>query len=182
MPITPDLSDATLDSAEEAELDHYLDQAPNNIPDDNNLPINDSAMTDTVDKQEHADLPILTANINKTCLYELFYRRIKEKKRSLQQRMPRKKKDVEFDKLLKDLSVKRAYGSQMWLHYQKSRDISAALKITESTTSLRFSFSPKTDASTIKIDTLSKLNCWPWYVHNYDDKKKIHSLFFAIDL
>ena len=37
MPITPDLSDATLDLAEEAELVHYFDQAPDNIPGDDNL-------------------------------------------------------------------------------------------------------------------------------------------------
>jgi hypothetical protein len=74
MPITPDLSDATLDSAEEAELGHYFDQAPDNIPDDNDLPVDDSAVTDTVDDQEPTGLPSLTANINKTCLYELFDR------------------------------------------------------------------------------------------------------------
>ena len=37
MPITPDLSDATLDSAEEAELVDYFDQAPDNMPDDDDL-------------------------------------------------------------------------------------------------------------------------------------------------
>jgi hypothetical protein len=182
MPITPDLSDATLDSAEEAELGHYFDQAPDNLPDDDDLPVNDAAVTDTLDILESTDLPNQTANINKTRLYELFERRIKEKKWSLQQRMPREKKDVEFDKLLKDLSVKRAYGSQMWLQYRKSNGISAAVKITESTTSLFQSFTQKTGASTIETQTLKKLDGWPWYVHDYDDKVKIHSLFLQIDL
>jgi hypothetical protein len=182
MPGTLDLFDATLDSAEEAELVHYFEQAADNIPDDDDLPVDDSAVADTVDDTEAEALPLQTSNINKTCLYELFDRRIKEKKWSLRQRMPREKKDVEFDTLLKDLSLKRAYGSRMWLHYRKSRGISAALKITESTTSLLSSFSQKTGASTIEIDTLSKLNCWPWYVHDYDDKQTIASLFVQINL
>jgi hypothetical protein len=80
MPNTPDLFDATLDSAEEAELVHYLNQAPNNVPDKDNLPVKYSAMTDTVDAQEHIDSPNLTANINKSHLHELFDFRIKEKK------------------------------------------------------------------------------------------------------
>jgi hypothetical protein len=136
MPGTPDLFDATLDSAEEAELNHYITQAPDNIPGENQLPVEDlSTVTDTADAHEQNDSPS-----HKSRLYDLFDRRIKEKKWSLQQRMPREKKDVEFDQLLKELSVKRAYGSRMWLHFRKSKGISAAIKITEPITSLLLSF------------------------------------------
>jgi hypothetical protein len=96
--------------------------------------------------------------------------------------MPREKKDVEFDQLLKELSVKRAYGSRMWLHFRKSKGISAAIKITEPITSLLLSFTNKTDESNIGIDTISKLKGWPWYVHDYDDWDLINSLFLAINL
>ncbi len=51
MPGTLDLCDAALDSAEEAELVHYVNQAPNNIPDEDDLPTGDSAATDMVDAQ-----------------------------------------------------------------------------------------------------------------------------------
>jgi hypothetical protein len=40
----------------------------------------------------------------------------------------------------------------------------------------------KTAAGNIEIETLSKCNGWPWYVHDYKDEKKIHSLFGAINL
>jgi hypothetical protein len=58
----------------------------------------------------------------------------------------------------------------MWLHFQKSKGISAAIKISEPTTSLLLPFTQKTDASSIKIETISKLNGWPWYVQDYDDR------------
>jgi hypothetical protein len=139
MPGTQDLFDATLDSAEEAELIHYITQAPNNIPGKNQLPVEDlSTVADTADAVEQNDSPS-----HKSCLYDLFDRRIKEKKWSLQQRMPREKKDVEFDQLLKELSVKRAYGLRMWLHFRKSKGISAPIKITEPITSLLLSFFKK---------------------------------------
>jgi hypothetical protein len=57
MPNTPDLFDATLDSAVEAELVHYINQAPDNIPDEDHLPVEDSAVTDTADAQEPIDSP-----------------------------------------------------------------------------------------------------------------------------
>jgi hypothetical protein len=174
---TPDLFDATLDSAEEAELVHYINQAPDNIPGEDHLPVDDSAVTDPADAQEPIDSPS-----HKSCLYELFNCRIKEKKWSLQQCMPREKKDVEFDQLLKDLSVKRKYGSRMWLHFRKSKFIAAAINITESTISLLLLFTQKTAASNIEIDTLSKLNGWPWYVRDYNDQEKINLLFGEIDL